>query len=236
MQSVVTDLAILENIYDSVYKCNDWVRSGVDGIEIDVSQSQTSPNEDEADVDGVNDIENERKKSKGITFESLPYEVLWKKESRNQAIGKDGGKLASFLGIVSRTPELTLLHINDWRILDKDEKKKLDMINEKLSNNDGSDEQPSPFVACRSSFENIGEEDSSNEVVKKLEQEVLSDWHERVQQSPQMLFKGHSVAGNTLSSHFIVYELAVFEWTWNGNANMEIPGRKSGFDFHANEG
>lgn len=31
-------------------------------------------------------------------------------------------------------------------------------------------------------------------------------------------------------------ELVGFERTWNGNANMEIPGWKSGFDFHANAG
>ncbi|MCD9637539.1 hypothetical protein HAX54_020874 [Datura stramonium] len=31
-------------------------------------------------------------------------------------------------------------------------------------------------------------------------------------------------------------ELAGFERTWNGNANMEIPGWKSGSDFHANAG
>ncbi|MCD7459609.1 hypothetical protein HAX54_041438, partial [Datura stramonium] len=45
--------------------------------------------------------------------------------SRNQSIEKDGHKLASFLGIIARTPELTPLHINDWRSFDKDEKKKL---------------------------------------------------------------------------------------------------------------
>ncbi|XP_055815025.1 uncharacterized protein LOC129884767 [Solanum dulcamara] len=31
-------------------------------------------------------------------------------------------------------------------------------------------------------------------------------------------------------------ELAGFEQKWNGNANKEIPGWKSGFDFHANAG
>ncbi|MCE0481467.1 hypothetical protein HAX54_039242, partial [Datura stramonium] len=45
--------------------------------------------------------------------------------SRNQAIGKDGRKLASFLGIIAKTPKLTSLHINDWRSFDKNEKKKL---------------------------------------------------------------------------------------------------------------
>ncbi|KAK4348133.1 hypothetical protein RND71_034472 [Anisodus tanguticus] len=45
--------------------------------------------------------------------------------SRNQAIGKEGRKLASFLGIVARTPELTQLHVDDWRSFDKEEKKKL---------------------------------------------------------------------------------------------------------------
>lgn len=59
MQSVVTDLAILENICDSEYECNDWVRSGVERIEIDVPQYQTPPDEDEAYLDGGNDFENE---------------------------------------------------------------------------------------------------------------------------------------------------------------------------------
>ncbi|KAL3328105.1 hypothetical protein AABB24_035648 [Solanum stoloniferum] len=35
--------------------------------------------------------------------------------SRNQSIGKEGRKLASFLGIIARTPELTPLNVDDWR-------------------------------------------------------------------------------------------------------------------------
>ncbi|XP_059309261.1 uncharacterized protein LOC132060304 isoform X2 [Lycium ferocissimum] len=54
--------------------------------------------------------------------------------SRNQAIKKDGRKLASFLGFVARTPELTPLHIHDWRSFDKDEKKKLvEFVRKKFS-------------------------------------------------------------------------------------------------------
>ncbi|XP_060186942.1 uncharacterized protein LOC132616513 isoform X3 [Lycium barbarum] len=45
--------------------------------------------------------------------------------SRNQAIGKEGQKLASFLGMVARTPELTPLNVDDWRVFDKEEKLKL---------------------------------------------------------------------------------------------------------------
>ncbi|MCE3215844.1 hypothetical protein HAX54_003737 [Datura stramonium] len=45
--------------------------------------------------------------------------------SHNQVVGKEGQKLAIFLGIVVRTPELTPLHANDWRIFDNGEKKKL---------------------------------------------------------------------------------------------------------------
>lgn len=45
--------------------------------------------------------------------------------SRNQAIGKEGRKLATFLGIIARTPELTPLHIDDWRSFAREEKKKL---------------------------------------------------------------------------------------------------------------
>lgn len=51
--------------------------------------------------------------------------VAVKFNNRNQAIGKEGRRLASFLGIVARTPELTPLNIDDWRCFDKDEKKKL---------------------------------------------------------------------------------------------------------------
>ncbi|XP_070029412.1 uncharacterized protein [Nicotiana sylvestris] len=45
--------------------------------------------------------------------------------NRNQAIGKEGRKLASSLGIIVRTPELTPLHIDDWRNFHNEEKKKL---------------------------------------------------------------------------------------------------------------
>ncbi|KAH0705893.1 hypothetical protein KY285_010421 [Solanum tuberosum] len=45
--------------------------------------------------------------------------------SRNQTIGKEGRKLSSFLGIIARTPELTPLHVDDWRNFDNEEKKEL---------------------------------------------------------------------------------------------------------------
>ncbi|MCD7471502.1 hypothetical protein HAX54_011977, partial [Datura stramonium] len=45
--------------------------------------------------------------------------------SHNQAIGKEGRKLASFLGINAKTPALTPLHIDDWRSFSREEKKKL---------------------------------------------------------------------------------------------------------------
>ncbi|XP_070010995.1 uncharacterized protein [Nicotiana sylvestris] len=45
-----------------------------------------------------------------------------------------GRKLASFLGIIARTPELTPLHVDDWRNFDKEEKKKLvDFVRKKFS-------------------------------------------------------------------------------------------------------
>nr|XP_016454961.1 PREDICTED: uncharacterized protein LOC107779128 isoform X1 [Nicotiana tabacum] len=54
--------------------------------------------------------------------------------NRNQAIGKEGRKLASFLGIIARTPDLTPLHIDDWRSFDKEEKKKLlEFVRKKFS-------------------------------------------------------------------------------------------------------
>ncbi|KAH0700751.1 hypothetical protein KY284_014966 [Solanum tuberosum] len=45
--------------------------------------------------------------------------------SGTQAIGKEGQKFSSFLGIIARTPVLTPLHIGDWRNFDNEEKKKL---------------------------------------------------------------------------------------------------------------
>nr|XP_033513822.1 uncharacterized protein LOC117278374 [Nicotiana tomentosiformis] len=72
--------------------------------------------------------------------------------NRNQAIGKEGRKIASFLGIISRTPELAPLHVDDWRNFDNEEKKKLvdfvrKMINERMSNSERSTEQPPCSVA-----------------------------------------------------------------------------------------
>ncbi|XP_070025399.1 uncharacterized protein [Nicotiana sylvestris] len=47
---------------------------------------------------------------------------------------KEGRKLDSFLGIIARTPELTPLHVDDWRNFDKEEKKKLvDFVRKKFS-------------------------------------------------------------------------------------------------------
>lgn len=37
--------------------------------------------------------------------------------NRNQAILENGRKLASFLGITTRTSKLTPLHVDDWKIL-----------------------------------------------------------------------------------------------------------------------
>ncbi|XP_049399793.1 uncharacterized protein LOC125869753 [Solanum stenotomum] len=54
--------------------------------------------------------------------------------SRNQSIGKEGRKLASFLGIVARTLELTPLNVDDWRNFDNEQKKKLvDFVRKKFS-------------------------------------------------------------------------------------------------------
>ncbi|OIT29388.1 hypothetical protein A4A49_58806, partial [Nicotiana attenuata] len=52
---------------------------------------------------------------------------------RNQPIRKEGRKLASFLGIIARTPELTPLNIDDWRNFAKEEKKKLVEFAKKFS-------------------------------------------------------------------------------------------------------
>ena len=58
MQNDVSDLTLLENICDSEHDNNDWVRSDVDGMVIDISlHSSHSPNEVEANDDGGNDNE-----------------------------------------------------------------------------------------------------------------------------------------------------------------------------------
>ncbi|OIT08894.1 hypothetical protein A4A49_57735 [Nicotiana attenuata] len=60
MQSDATDLALSENACVLEDEYNDWVRSGVDGIIIDTNvDSQPSPNDGEANVEGENNIENE---------------------------------------------------------------------------------------------------------------------------------------------------------------------------------
>lgn len=54
--------------------------------------------------------------------------------SRNQSIGKEGRKLARFLGIIARIPDLTPLNANDWRVFDEEEKKKLvEFVRKKFS-------------------------------------------------------------------------------------------------------
>ncbi|XP_019223770.1 PREDICTED: uncharacterized protein LOC109205511 [Nicotiana attenuata] len=59
-QSDATDLALLENACVLEDEYNNWVRSGVDGIIIDTNvDSQPSPNDGEANVEGENNIENE---------------------------------------------------------------------------------------------------------------------------------------------------------------------------------
>ncbi|KAH0641993.1 hypothetical protein KY290_033597 [Solanum tuberosum] len=54
--------------------------------------------------------------------------------SRNQSIGKAGRKLATFLGIIARTLELTPLNVDDWRSFDNEQKKILvDFVRKKFS-------------------------------------------------------------------------------------------------------
>ncbi|KAF3681235.1 hypothetical protein FXO37_02982 [Capsicum annuum] len=147
--------------------------------------------------------------SDGGTGESgKSVDVLF--NSCNQSIRKEGRNLSSFLGIIVRTPELTPLHINDWRNFDYEEKKKLlnfmrDKINEKMQNSERPNDQSPHSVSCegdvysqvfgneksgyvrglrlgptpsvlwgrRSFLENIVIEDSSNEIVQRLEQKII---------------------------------------------------------------
>lgn len=73
----------------------------------------------------------EKRKVRGPTLlkdiQNMPSgkTITVKFNNRNQAIGKEGRKLSSFLGIIARTPQLVPLNIDDWRCFDKDEKKKL---------------------------------------------------------------------------------------------------------------
>uniref|UniRef100_A0A3Q7G619 Reverse transcriptase Ty1/copia-type domain-containing protein n=1 Tax=Solanum lycopersicum TaxID=4081 RepID=A0A3Q7G619_SOLLC len=72
-------------------------------------------------IDGpVNGTGNSRK------YGEKDHSHFWDRVSgRNQSIGKEGRKLASFLGIIARNPDLTPLNANDWRVFDEEEKKVL---------------------------------------------------------------------------------------------------------------
>ncbi|MCD7469076.1 hypothetical protein HAX54_007718 [Datura stramonium] len=147
--------------------------------------------------------------------------------SRNQAIGKDDRKLASFLGIVARTPQLTSLHINDWRRFGKDEKKKLVEFVRRRSqtNRNNRAKQKMPHMGGSKSIATlIDEKDMINE---KLSNNDVSDG-----QPPRSIAWEGDVYSQVLGNE----KTAGVERIWKGNANMEIPSRKSGFDFHANEG
>ncbi|KAG5605880.1 hypothetical protein H5410_027372 [Solanum commersonii] len=59
MQSDLADLSRLEIACVPEYECDDYVRSGVDGIVIETNlHSQASTNDGEANTEGGNDIEN----------------------------------------------------------------------------------------------------------------------------------------------------------------------------------
>ncbi|MCE3215486.1 hypothetical protein HAX54_002570, partial [Datura stramonium] len=75
------------------------------------------------------------------------------------------------------------------RPLDEESARTIDMINEKLSNSEGSNEQPPRSVAWE------------GYVYSQVLVPDANSGHERVQQSPQMLFKGQSLAENIPSSH-----------------------------------
>lgn len=60
MQSYLTNLCLLENTYAPENECDDWVRSGVDGTEIETDiHSLASTNDGETNDEVGNDIENE---------------------------------------------------------------------------------------------------------------------------------------------------------------------------------
>uniref|UniRef100_M1DB65 Uncharacterized protein n=1 Tax=Solanum tuberosum TaxID=4113 RepID=M1DB65_SOLTU len=60
MQSDLTDLSLLETACVPENECDNWVRSGVDGIVIETDiHSLASTNGGEANAEGGNDIENE---------------------------------------------------------------------------------------------------------------------------------------------------------------------------------
>ncbi|KAG5632892.1 hypothetical protein H5410_004609 [Solanum commersonii] len=143
--------------------------------------------------------------------------------SRNQAIGKEGRKLSIFLGIIARTPELTPLHVDDWRNFNNEEKKKLlnfvrrrtqanrnnrtkqkmphtggsksiaTMMDEHVLGNErsgyvrglGLGPTPSSLWGSRSFLENIDEEDSSNEIVQRLQMRQFMRKHAPNESMPQ---------------------------------------------------
>ncbi|KAG5606369.1 hypothetical protein H5410_027861 [Solanum commersonii] len=222
MNSDSTDLAILENSHVPDYENNDCVRSGVDRITIDMEvHTQASPNNDEANIEGGNDIKNEIRitltQDQDDQSNKLNNLVGGIDESCNSEARKVRGptllkhiwKLPPGKTVDVPTLELEPLHVDDWRNFDNEETKKLlnfvrDMINEKMSNSEGSTYQPhhrvswkgdvysqvlgnersgyvcglglgrtpSTLWGSRSFFENIDEEDSSNEIVQRLEQEI----------------------------------------------------------------
>ncbi|XP_075075705.1 uncharacterized protein LOC107792513 isoform X2 [Nicotiana tabacum] len=142
--------------------------------------------------------------------------------THNQAIGKEGLKLASFLGIIERTPDLTPLHIDDWQNFDKEEKKKLlEFVRRRTqANKNNRAKQNVPHIGGSKSIATLMDEQAKNGIeptraeifiltYKKRKNGRLLDEesakavvvdtnhdHERIPESPNM----HNVAGNTPSS------------------------------------
>ncbi|XP_072062008.1 uncharacterized protein [Arachis hypogaea] len=95
----------------------------------DENLSQT-PNISDS-INSEQDEELEAKRVRGPTLLKKIWNMPRRKtidvqfNNRNQAIRKEGRKLASFLGILARTPSIMPLNIDDWRCYDKEEKNKL---------------------------------------------------------------------------------------------------------------
>ncbi|XP_009794135.1 uncharacterized protein [Nicotiana sylvestris] len=92
-----------------------------------VQQNDESGSSEERKVCGPTILKDIRKLPPGNTI-AIQF------NNRNQPIRKEGRKLARFLGIIARSPELTPLKIDDWRNFAKDEKKKLvEFVKKKFS-------------------------------------------------------------------------------------------------------
>nr|XP_033517408.1 uncharacterized protein LOC117281677 [Nicotiana tomentosiformis] len=174
--------------------------------------------------------------------------------NRNQTIGKEGRKLASFLGIIVRTPKLTPLHVDDWRNFDKEEKKKLvdfvrpphsvawegDVYSHVLGNEKsgyvhdlGFGPTPSVLWGSRSSLGNIIADDSSNEVIQRLEQNIIELKEKQNEEMNMMKQNQEMMQSKLLQMRQLMRKYAPdasMPQSNNGTSGEQIPDANSGHE------